>query len=40
MIDRNILEIDPRGISDARVILTLFGGRPVYGDPNLLDAEP
>jgi len=40
VVDRNILEIDPRGISDARVILTLFGGRPVYGDPDALAAKP
>jgi len=36
VIDRNLLKIDPREISDARVILTLFGGRPVYGDPAAL----
>lgn len=32
VIDKNIFEIDPDGISDAKVLLTLFGGEPVYGD--------
>jgi predicted amidohydrolase YtcJ len=38
VVDRNILEIDPREISDARVLLTLFDGRVVYGDPESLKA--
>lgn len=33
VVDRDLLRIDPQEISDTRVLLTLFGGRPVYGDP-------
>jgi hypothetical protein len=32
VIDQNIFEIDPDDISDTKVLLTLFGGEPVYGD--------
>ena len=31
VVDRNLFEIDPGAISDTRVVLTLFGGEPVYG---------
>ncbi|MDX1516598.1 MAG: amidohydrolase family protein [Woeseiaceae bacterium] len=33
VVDQNLLEIQPRRISDTQVLLTLFEGRPVYGDP-------
>ena len=36
VLDRNLLTIAPQEISDTKVILTLFGGRPVYGDPAAL----
>jgi len=32
VIDRNLFEIEPAEISDARVLLTLFEGEPVYGE--------
>lgn len=32
VIDQNLFEIEPAAISDTRVLLTLFGGVPVYGD--------
>ncbi len=32
VVDRNLFEIEPAEISDAVVLLTLFEGRPVYGD--------
>lgn len=32
VLDENLFAIEPKAISDARVLLTLFGGRPVYGD--------
>jgi predicted amidohydrolase YtcJ len=32
VIDRNLFDIDPADISETRVLLTLFGGEPVYGD--------
>ena len=31
VVDRNLFEIKPADISDARVVLTLFEGKPVYG---------
>ena len=31
VVDRNLFEIKPSEISDARVVLTLFEGKPVYG---------
>lgn len=31
VVDRNLFEIKPDEISDARVVLTLFEGNPVYG---------
>lgn len=32
VLDKNLFAIEPKAISDAKVLLTLFGGRPVYGD--------
>lgn len=32
VLDRNLFDIDPREISEARVLLTLFAGQPVHGD--------
>ena len=32
VIDQNLFDIDPATISDTKVLLTLFGGEPVYGD--------
>ena len=34
--DRNLFEIDPAEISETKVMLTLFGGNPVYGDMDAL----
>lgn len=31
VVDRNLFEIEPAEISDARVVLTLFEGKPVFG---------
>jgi predicted amidohydrolase YtcJ len=36
VLDRNLFEIDPSEISDAKVLLTLLGGRAVHGDPATL----
>jgi len=36
VLDANLFEIAPGDISDAKVLLTLFGGEPVYGDPMTL----
>jgi hypothetical protein len=36
VIDRNLFTIPESEISDAKVLLTLFGGKPVYGDPKSL----
>jgi len=33
VLDRNLFEVEPAEISDAKVLLTLFGGKAVYGDP-------
>jgi len=33
VLDQNLMEIDSRAISDTQVLLTLFGGKPVHGDP-------
>jgi len=32
VLDRNLFAIDPNEISDAKVLMTLFGGKPVYGE--------
>jgi predicted amidohydrolase YtcJ len=34
VIDRNLFELEPAEISAASVLLTLFEGRPVFGDPD------
>jgi len=34
VLDRNLFTIPPSQISTAKVLLTLFGGKPVYGDPD------
>jgi len=36
VVDRNLFTIPPTEISDTNVLLTLFGGKPVYGDPDSL----
>jgi predicted amidohydrolase YtcJ len=33
VLDQNLLEIDSRAVSDTQVLLTLFGGVPVHGNP-------
>ena len=33
VLDQNIFEIDAEKISDTKVVLTLFGGKPVHGSP-------
>ncbi len=33
VLDQNLFDIEPSEISETRVLLTLFGGKPVYGDP-------
>jgi len=33
VVDKNIFEIEPAEISDTKVVLTLFEGKPVFGDP-------
>jgi len=37
VLDRNLFTIKPEAISDAKVVLTLLGGRPVHGDFSMLD---
>ncbi|MFQ5876661.1 MAG: amidohydrolase [Acidobacteriota bacterium] len=32
VVDRNLFAVDPSEISEARVLLTLLGGKPVHGD--------
>jgi hypothetical protein len=32
VLDRNLFEIEPKNISETKALLTLFEGRPVYGD--------
>jgi predicted amidohydrolase YtcJ len=39
VLDRNLFEVEPSAISDARVVLTLLGGEPVYGDLTSLKAR-
>ena len=36
VLDRNLFEIDPADISETEVLLTLFGGKAVHGDPGSL----
>ncbi len=36
VLDQNLFAIDPRAISDTKVLLTLFGGKPVHGEPGKL----
>ena len=36
VIDQNLFKIEPQAISDTKVLLTLFGGKPVYGKPGEL----
>jgi len=33
VLDHNLFTIKPEAISDAKELLTLMGGVPVYGDP-------
>ena len=33
VINQNLFTIKPQAISDTKVVLTLFGGKPVYGKP-------
>ena len=35
VLDRNLFEIPPEQISDTKVLLTLFGGKPIFGDWSL-----
>ncbi len=39
VLDRNILDIDPSGIGESRVVLTLFEGREVYRHPSFDAAD-
>ncbi|MBL8267147.1 amidohydrolase, partial [Steroidobacter sp.] len=39
VLDRNLFQIEPAEISNTRVLLTLFGGRPVHGDWQAVQAE-
>ena len=32
VVDQNLFEVEPEAISETKVLLTLFGGMPVYGD--------
>jgi len=36
VVDQNLFDIEPEAISDTTVVLTLFEGRAVHGDPNSL----
>jgi predicted amidohydrolase YtcJ len=36
VLDKDLFAIEPDDISDVEVVLTLFGGEPVYGDPGAL----
>ncbi len=36
VLDQNLFAIDPRAISDTKVLLTLFEGKPVHGEPGIL----
>jgi len=39
VIDRNLFAIEPAEISESRVLLTLLGGEPVYGDLTSIGAQ-
>jgi len=39
VLDRSLFEIKPREISDARVVITLFEGGPVYRGLNATSAQ-
>jgi predicted amidohydrolase YtcJ len=39
VVDRNLFEIDPTELSDAKVLLTLLGGQPVHGDLESLERQ-
>jgi predicted amidohydrolase YtcJ len=39
VLDRNLFEIEPSEISEARIVLTLLGGEPVHGDLEALKAR-
>ena len=34
VLDKNLFDLEPKDISDAKVLLTLFEGKPVYGALN------
>ncbi len=36
VIDKNLFEMEPEDISETKVLLTLFGGEPVYGEMSAL----
>lgn len=38
VLDRNIFDIPIKQISETKVLLTLFGGQPVHGEPQALAA--
>jgi predicted amidohydrolase YtcJ len=40
VVDRNLFAIPPAQISDTKVLLTLFGGKPIYGDWSLQAPPP
>jgi predicted amidohydrolase YtcJ len=40
VLDRNLFDIPPQEIHDAKVLLTLFDGKPVYQDPTLTPKPP
>lgn len=40
VLDRNLFDIDAADISETRVLLTLFGGKVVHGDPAALQTSP
>lgn len=37
VLDQNLFEVEPTAISDTKVLLTLFGGKPVYGSLDTFD---
>ncbi len=39
VLDRNLFDVEPGEISQARVVLTLLGGEPVHGDLAALEAR-